>query len=394
MTFFQKLEARISEKGTLLCVGLDPDFPVKSEETACEELFAFNKKIIEETAPYTLCYKPNIAFYERWGSEGIKALEKTLEVIPKEIPVIIDAKRNDIGNTAKAYADSVFGHFKADAVTLNPYLGKESAQPFMEYSGRGLFLLCRTSNPGASKIQDLLVRDPASGNNIPLFMAMARELTSWGPNIGLVVAGNDPAALAAVRKELPDVWLLAPGIGAQGGSISEAVRNGKTQDNKGILPVVVRHIIEDKNPGKKAKEFHEAILAELKRPSGTGISKKENVMTGKKDLIRRIINHGCFKVGSFTLKSGDISPFYIDLRKLISDPVLLSDVAKAYATLMENLSYKRISAIPVASVPVVTALSMFLAKPMIYPRLPAKKHGSGAPIDGDYCAGETVVLVD
>ncbi|MBN1524209.1 MAG: orotidine-5'-phosphate decarboxylase [Spirochaetales bacterium] len=394
MNFFTQLENRIEVKGTLLCIGLDPSITIESSGSIADTIFDYNKKIIEQTAEYTLCYKPNIAFYEQYGSEGIRALEKTLTFIPEEIPVILDAKRSDIGNTAKAYAKSVFGHFKADAVTLNPYMGRESIQPFLDWNDKGCFLLCRTSNPGAAEIQFLQTMRHKGETPEKLYIRVAKLAEALGPANGIVVAGNDPESLRSVRAVCPDVWILAPGIGAQGGTISDAIINGAREDGKGIIPVVVRHIIEDADPGKKAKEYHEAIgkaLEEKKKIKSSGMSQKQ---LRKKNLIKRIIQHGCFKVGTFTLKSGDLSPFYIDLRRLISDPVLLSEVADAYCELLAPLVYSRVAAIPVASVPVGTAICLKTGEPMIYPRIPVKKHGSGAPIDGEYTAGETVVLVD
>ena len=158
MDFESRLTKVCEKKGSLLCVGLDPELP---EGASAAKLFDANRKIIEETAEFAACFKPNIAFYEAAGPAGLEALVRSLEHIPEGIPVIIDAKRGDIGSTAEAYARSLFGYYGADAVTLSPYLGRSSVQPFLDWPDRGLFLLCRTSNPNAESVQELVVRDVA-----------------------------------------------------------------------------------------------------------------------------------------------------------------------------------------------------------------------------------------
>jgi uridine monophosphate synthetase len=393
MNFFTWLDELAEKKGTLLCIGLDPAFEVGPDENPESALVDFNRRIIEQTHQFALCYKPNIAFYERYGAAGMAALLKTIQSVPVDVPVIIDAKRGDIGNTAKAYAQAIFGHFKAQAVTLSPYLGREAVEPFLAWEDKGLFVLCRTSNPSAGKIQLLEVRSERTGRPVPLYVRLAEECAGWGGNVGLVVAGNDGHALQEVRRALPDAWFLAPGIGAQGGSVEEAMTYGARRDGKGILPVVARQIIEDPRPVDKARLFCEQIRA-ARRKIAAGYTAPLPAKKNYRDLVLKMVEHGCFKLGCFTLKSGIVSPFYLDLRQLVSDAELLRLAAEAYIDLLRPLSYARVSAIPVASLPVVTAICLFLGVPMIYPRIPAKAHGSGSPIDGNYRSGEKVVLID
>ena len=394
MDFFAWLEKRASEKGTLLCIGLDPAMAIGSDADPVKTLTDYCARIVDETHQYALCYKTNSAFFERAGAAGFQALKSVIEYIPDDIPVIMDAKRNDIGNTAKAYADSIFGHFRAHATTLNPYMGKESAEPFLDWKEKGIFALCRTSNPGSGKIQLLEVSGSEAQKRVPLYLRIAEEAVSWGGNVGLVVAGNDLPALQAVRNMLPNVWMLAPGIGAQGGVIDETIRFGANRQGTGIIPVVVRHIIEDPNPGEKARCFRDSIRGAQKKGATpvAEIRSEEKIL--KSEIIGGLIKQGCFKVGQFTLKSGKTSPFYLDLRKIISNPELLMKVASIYSRLLSPLSFVRVCAIPLASVPIVTVISLLTGKPMIYPRLPVKTHGSLAPIDGDYERGEHVVLID
>jgi uridine monophosphate synthetase len=243
--FFGRLEGLYREKDSLLCVGLDP--ALRPDHAGIrQELRDENARIVEKTAPYVIAYKPNIAFYEAYGIEGLLAFQDTLDLIPKEIPVIIDAKRCDIGNTAEAYAASIFGHYKADAVTLSPYMGKDAALPFLKHAGKGIFVLVRNSNPSAIALQDLQLK-----NGDRLYEAVARECLSWGSHVGFVAAGNDYEALRRLREIAPDTWFLAPGIGAQGGEADQAM--------------VVRAICAAPDPAEAARDYRDTIRRAVSR---------------------------------------------------------------------------------------------------------------------------------
>lgn len=214
MRFFERLAERSRSVDSLVCVGLDPDFGRHKVEDVAE----FNRAIIEATAPYAACFKPNIAFYEQWGIEGLRALETTLKAIPSEIPVIGDVKRGDMGNTAEAYARAMFDSWGFDAVTVNGYQGLDAVAPFLAYEGKGVYVLCRTSNPSSREFQE---RRLESGRQ--LFEEVAVTATSWSPNVGLVVGATAPAELRRVRELVPNASLLVPGVGAQGGRPEEVV---------------------------------------------------------------------------------------------------------------------------------------------------------------------------
>lgn len=207
--FFEQLRERSRAVDSLVCVGLDPD----ATRQGVEDVAAYNRQIIEATAPYAACYKPNIAFYEQYGLPGLRALEQTMSHIPSDVPVIGDVKRGDVGHTASAYAKAVFEVWGFGAVTVSGYMGRDSVEPFLAYPGKAIYVLCRTSNPGAGEIQNRLV-----DGKRPLFEEMALAAAGWGPAVGLVVGATVPEELGAVRSLVPQSPLLIPGVGAQGGS--------------------------------------------------------------------------------------------------------------------------------------------------------------------------------
>ena len=385
MDFFGKLEEAWEIRGTLLCVGLD----IRSEKgESLEAIYQRTKRLVDATAPYAACFKPNIAFYEALGPAGLDMLSRLIARIPDGIPVVLDAKRGDIGPTAEAYAKACFEVLGADAVTLSPYMGRDTVDPFLAYPDKALFLLARTSNPRAGVFQDL------SFGNLTLYELVARECSSWSNRIGLVAAGNDLNGLAAVRAMAPKTWLLAPGIGAQGGSIAEAWSAGAREDGLGIIPVAARSIAEASDPASAARSLVEDMKKAAQsgaRKLGSGFDRLELL---KRRLMKGLIDTECFKTGSFTLKSGKVSPFYIDLRRVISEPGLLDLVAQAYAHLASGLEFDRIAGIPAAALPLATAVAIKINKPMIWPRMPVKDHGTGVRVEGAFKAGERVLLLD
>jgi orotidine-5'-phosphate decarboxylase len=224
--FAERLICIIAAQRTSVCVGLDPELNRLPEgiERSAAGVVQFNRAIVEATSDLVCAYKPNLAFYEALGEPGFAALAETLAVIPRSIVTIADGKRGDIGNTARAYASAIFDRLGFDAATVNPYQGEDSIEPFRAYADRGVFVLCRTSNPGAAELQDLQVT--YGGAPRPLYEVVALRAREWNDrgNLGLVVGATAPAELERVRALVPELPLLVPAVGAQGGDVAAAAR--------------------------------------------------------------------------------------------------------------------------------------------------------------------------
>lgn len=530
MTFFEALESAARARGGPLCVGIDPR--IEPSARSREALGDYGRRVVDACAPYAAAFKPQLAFFECHGAPGWDALDDLLahiRDIDADFPVILDAKRGDIGSTAEAYARSLLDRPGALAVTLSPYLGLESVQPFLRRAGGGLFVLCRTSNAGAGRLQEHRL-----DNGTPLYLAVADEALSWErqgapagpalragpestsaspsvgpeegapftrgegppgaayspprtgpagagndpsapgaaeppgrigpaaagndpsalgaaeppPRIGLVVAGNDLPALAAVRRRHPHAWFLAPGIGAQGGRPDEALGAGARHDGFGLLASASRSVADAPDPGRAARELKEAMDAAREsllsgkrprtataadRPKGRPLSersarlKRAAASSGaarparpapsegpvpleapagprrhlaalnqaeRTELLTGLFRIGAFQTGEFTLKSGEVSPFYIDLRRLGADPRLMQLAGRAYASLLNDVDAVHIAGIPVAALPLAAAAALAAQMSLIYPRLEKKAHGSGAAVEGLWKPGERTVMLD
>ncbi|MBE9479710.1 MAG: orotidine-5'-phosphate decarboxylase [Chloroflexi bacterium] len=389
MAFFDRLTQRIQNVDSLLCVGLDPHIELLLEPTA-EAAKEFCVRIIEATFPMASAYKPNAAFFEVFGAQGWQALKDVIAAVPEGIPVILDAKRGDIASTARAYAQAVFEKLGADAVTLHPYLGRDAIEPFLQDPERGVFLLCKTSNPGSDDLQSLKL---CSGDQLYVHLAKMAAKWSMHANLGLVVGATDPDALAAVRCAAPDLWLLAPGVGAQGADLERALSAGLRNDGLGVLVPVSRGIAMAEDPGGEARVLRDRINQARQQWRQIGVS-EDLPLKDRWHLADDLLSSGCVQFGDFKLKSGLRSPIYFDLRRLISHPGLLHRVAQTYCLLLNELAFDRMAALPYAALPIVTAIGLINKRPMIYPRKEAKSHGTQAVIEGEYSSGETAVVID
>jgi orotidine-5'-phosphate decarboxylase len=253
--YLERLAARSAATGTVLCLGLDPDPATLPEgfgrDVAGVEAFA--RLLLDAALPFAAAVKPNLAFFDAFGSAGIAALERLRAAVPDDVPVILDGKRADIGSTSARQAAGLFDALGADAVTVSPYLGETAVMPLLERSDRFAYVLCRTSNEGASELQGLEVAaDDGRGSPAePLWARVARRARSWGPGgtVGLVVGATAPDELRAIRAIAPELALLIPGVGAQGGDLGAVLRDGPATDGpagqaagRGLLVNVSRGI--------------------------------------------------------------------------------------------------------------------------------------------------------
>ncbi len=398
-TFQQKLEARIAATNSLLCVGLDPAPQMLKGrgKTPALAALALNRRVIEATKDLAAAYKPNIAFYEALGLPGLGVLTETLAMIPDDIPVILDAKRADVGSTSEGYAQFVFDVLNVDAVTVSPYLGGDALAPFLAHGDRGVIVLCRTSNPGARDLQDL------TADSLPLYQQVAHLAQTWNANgnVWLVMGATYPSEMAWARAYFPDMWFLVPGVGAQGGDLEQAARAGLRASGDGILISASRAIMGAASPRTAALAMRDAINAVRnearskattagKAPAASAALSRSQI----EDLVLALYDHGCVQFGSFTLKSGKTSPVYLDLRRTVADAGLLRMAARAYERLLTPLTFDRLAAIPYAGLPIGTAVALEMNRSLIYPRREVKSYGTGKAIEGVFKAGETVAIID
>ena len=267
----KQLIEQIFTKKSFLCIGLDtdlnkiPKFLLNKEDP----IFSFNKAIIDATAPYCVAYKPNLAFYECYGLKGMEAFEKTITYLKEKYPnhfIIADAKRGDIGNTSKMYAQTFFKEYNVDALTIAPYMGEDSVKPFLEYEGKWVILLALTSNKGSHDFQLFEDKD-----GVRLFERVLSKAQEWGTteNLMFVVGATQGSLFADIRKLAPNSFLLVPGVGAQGGSLQEVCKYGMNKDC-GLLVNSSRGIIYASSEanfaeiaGEKAKELQQEMEKEL-----------------------------------------------------------------------------------------------------------------------------------
>lgn len=246
-SFRAKLDEATERADSLVCIGLDVDtrkFPAHLNAAADPgvAIVRFNAAIIEATSDLVCAYKPNFAFYLPYGAAGLEALLETRRLIPAHIPVILDCKVGDMGATAEAYARAFFGEWDFDAITASPYMGEDALAPYLKHAGRGVIVLCKTSNPGSGEFQDLTVDADQA-----LYRVVAEHANAWErrypASVGLVAGATHPGYVAAVREVSPDLPILLPGVGSQAGEVEASVRGGIDRDGRGLMVSASRSVI-------------------------------------------------------------------------------------------------------------------------------------------------------
>lgn len=402
MQCFDKLAAAIARSDSLLVVGLDPNLELLPERfrgqpgEALQGLRDWLGWVIEQTRDWVCAYKPTLGFYEALGAGGLDLLEDLLAVIPEELPVILDAKHSDL-NTSTALAEAAFGRWQVDAITLSPYAGQDIATPFLVYLEKAVVVLCATSNPSAGRFQELL--SPTS----PLYVEIAREVRSWGrpEQLALEVGTTRPEVLANVRAAAPERLILLRSLWQEQVDLQQMLQAGLDVSGKGLLMPIPQDWISREDLGEKLRSQRHTInqiRAQVAQTSDSCQLWVSNVCSFEQsphqDLILQLFDVGCILFGEFVQASGAVFPYYIDLRKIISNPQLFQQVLNAYAKILQGLRFDRIAGIPYGSLPTATGLALQLNHPMIFPRKEVKAHGTRRLVEGHFEAGETAVVVD
>jgi uridine monophosphate synthetase len=402
MNFFDKLAAAITRNQSLLFAGLDPNLellPDRFRNHPGGELSGLQDWlfwVIAETQDLVCAYKPTLGFYLTLGTTGLQLLEEVLKAIPAHIPVILDVKHNDL-NTSTLIARSLFEDWQVDAVTLGSYSGQDLVAPFLVYPGKAVFVLCCTSNPTAIPLQQY----PGADN--PMYLQVVKEAKNWGTveQVGLEVGTMTPDVLARVRTIAPERLILARSIWQEGVSLDTVLAAGLDRNGAGLLlPIpqdwLNRDQIKDdlqtlrqQTNQIRSQIAQENSVCEVWTPNVCALNQQPHL-----DLILQLYDVGCILFGEFVQASGAVFPYYIDLRKIISNPQLFHQVLSAYAKILKNLSFDRIAGIPYGSLPTATGLALHLNTPMIFPRKEVKAHGTRRMVEGNFQAGETVVVVD
>lgn len=406
--FFEALKRRVNEVNSLLCVGLDPHSKQLPEPT-CAAAEKQSLDLIAATKECAACYKPNAAFFEVFGEQGFAALKRVVEAARATgAPVLLDAKRGDIGTTSDAYALSAFEELGADAITLSPYMGWDSLAPFVDTAKgfgatKAAFVLCKTSNPSSADVQTL----QTCGSGLRVFERIAAltvpgERWNTHRNVGLVVGSTDIEAIEAVRRVNAHAWILAPGVGAQGGDLEACCRAAITADGYGLLVPVSRGISSSTDPRGAAMGFRDAInrvreqvVAPLASSGASPVDPRQ------RNFIELALSSQVLRFGNFTLKSGRSSPYFFNAG-LFNTGRAQAELCSAYASVIASSgikfdvvfgpAYKGIALAAGVASALYAEHGVDLG--WAYNRKEAKDHGEGGTLVGADIRGKRCLLVD
>jgi uridine monophosphate synthetase len=399
MSFAHKLETAILRNHSLLFVGLDPNpdllpdrFRRDPDLLAC--LKAWLQSVIDQTANLVCAYKPTLGFYQALGAAGLDLLQQILNAIPPYIPVILDAKFGDL-NSSTLLAQMIFEQWQVDAVTLSPYGGQDQAAPFLVYPGKAVFVLCCTANRSAIALQQNL--------SDPLYLQVVQAARTWGTSeqVALEVGTTSPAILRQIRAIAPERLILARSIWQEEIDLTQLLAAGLSSSGGGLLIPVPQDWLSREQLAKPVQVLQTEVnqaRAQLAQADSRCDLWFADVCTLNPqphfELILQLYDVGCILFGEFVQASGATFPYYIDLRKIISNPQLFHQVLTAYTEMLQDLSFDRIAGIPYGSLPTATGLALRLNRPMIFPRKEVKAHGTRRLIEGNFEPGEMIVVVD
>lgn len=396
MSFFEKLTNAIYRNQSLLVIALDPNPEMMPNFATEAEQEDWLKQIIEQTSDLVCAYKPNLGFYQALGSQGLSLLSEILSYIPAHIPIILDAKYGDL-NSSSIFAEAIFNQWQVDAVTITPYAGQDQVTPFLVYPERGVFILCHTSNPGALSLQEY----PTADN--PFFLQVIREAQTWGSpqQLFLEVGTTNPEIITKIRKIAPERWILLRSIWSQKNNLKQLLQAGLNSNQDGILVPVPQDILKTDDLVSRLNVLRDEI--NIVRNQAPDQDHTCQIWTANicllnhhphQNLILQLYDIGCLLFGDYVQASGATFSYYIDLRKIISNPQIFHQVLQAYAEILKTLKFDRIAGLPYGALPTATGLSLLLNYPMIFPRKEVKAHGTRKLIEGHFNEGELVVVVD
>lgn len=403
MSFFEKLEEAIARNQSLLVVGLDPNpemmpnrYQSGDANKRIDSLKTWLIDVISKTSDSVCAYKPTLGFYHALGANGFQLLSDILKTIPNSIPIILDAKHSDL-NTSTIFARTVFQEWGIDAITLNSYAGQDQAAPFLVYPEKAVFILCHTSNPAAISLQEF------PNSDTPFYLHIVNEAKTWGTpeQLGLEVGTTSPDILSQIRNIAPERIILLRSLWEKPGQLTQLLRAGLDSNGEGLLIPIPQDLLASETLASDVKKLKEEINQERDKVIEQGMSCDlwtPNIPKSQKhphsDLILQLYDLECILFGEYLQASGATFSYYIDLRKIISNPQLFHQVLNAYTDILKPLKFDRIAGIPYGALPTATGLSLHLHHPMIYPRKEVKAHGTRRLIEGHFKPGETVVVID
>lgn len=396
-----KLNQAIATNNSLLIVGLDPNpemMPSKyvRKEGLIESLEAWLLWVIEATSDRVCAYKPTLGFYQALGIEGLQLLERILTAIPTSIPIILDAKHSDL-NTSSVFAKAVFEQWQVDAVTLTPFAGQDHAAPFLVYSDKAVFILVHTSNPKAETLQ----RYPNLEQ--PYYLHVVQEAQSWATpeQLYLEVGTTNTSVLSKIRAIAPERTILLRSLWSKKSNLESLIDIGLNSTGEGLLIPIPQDFLSTENLAKEVADLNQKINSFRKsktdKVSSCEIWTPDVCLLDRhpyQDLILELFDIGCLLFGEYVQASGATFNYYIDLRKIISNPHLFNRVLDAYGNIVQQLEFDRIAGIPYGALPTATGLALNLQRPMIFPRKEVKAHGTRRLIEGNFNPGEKVVVID
>ncbi len=410
MSFASKLRTAIATNQSILCLGLDPNpevMPAKYQVDLhrVDALWEWMNFIIQSTADLVCAYKPTLGFYTALGAGGLELLAKTLATIPPEIPIILDAKHADL-NSSTVMAKTAFEQWNVDAITLSPYVGQDLAARFLMYPDKAIFVSCYSSNTTAQDFQEYPNLEQ------PLYLKVVQNCEAWAgmESLALEVGAAVPDALAKVRSLAPERLILARSIWANSKGDGQGLENlaailsaGLDANGGGLILPVNQDALAIGEPAQLVRSLRDQVnqaisLTENQRPVCDMWMPNVCLLDQKghphADLILQLFDIGCITFEETLQASGQVFPYYIDLRRIISNPQVFDAVIGTYAEILQNLKFDRIAGIPYGSLPTASGLALRLNFPLIFPRKEVKAYGARRLIEGNYEAGETIVVVD